>query len=246
MHGLKILLLIFFCALNTVVLYAQPGHNTGKSMYTRTRYNSNAARVKGAKAKTICPVFQNSRYPYFGLGVKLGDPFAATFKYYPNKHLGLVVDFGKASSGLYNRYFREQFEGYQEPDTLSPGASVNYLTHKIKSDFVGETKILYHIDAGKISEGLQFYVGVGFELKRTALDYDYLYETDPLLGDAENRPGRISESRFTMGPQAVIGIEYSYFQLPISAFMELEYFVDVFKDPGWSRMQGGVGLRYIF
>lgn len=246
MHRLKILFLVFFCILSAAELFAQPGHNTGKSMYTRQRYNYSSTRVRGAKAKTICPIFQNSRYPYFGLGVKLGDPFAATFKYYPNKHLGIVIDFGKASSGLYNRYFREQFESYEQPDTLSPGATVNYLTHKIKSDFVGEAKILYQIDAKKISDGLQFYVGVGFEWKRTSLDYDYLYETDPLLGDAENRPGRISESRFTMGPQGVVGIEYSYFQLPISAFMELEYFVDVYKDPGWSRMQGGVGLRYIF
>lgn len=246
MQGSKTLLLIIFCSLGANELLAQPGHNTGKSMYTRTRYNYSSTRVRGAKAKTICPVFQNSRYPYFGLGVKLGDPFAATFKYYPNKNIGVVVDFGKASSGLYNRYFRERFESYQRPDTISPGASVNYLTHKVKSDFVGEAKLLYQIDAKKISDGLQFYVGIGFEWKRTSLDYDYLYETDPLLGDAENRPGRISVSRFTMGPQAVVGIEYSYFQLPISAFMELEYFVDVYKDPGWSRTQGGVGLRYIF
>jgi len=246
MQGFKTLILILFCALAVLELRAQNGHKTTKSTYTRSRYNYASPKVKGAKAKTICPIFQNSRYPYFGLGVKLGDPFAATFKYYPNKHLGVVLDFGKASSGLYNRYYREQFENYQQPDTLSPGASVNYLSHKVKTDFVGEVKVLYQIDAKKLSDGLQFYVGVGFELKQTALDYDYLYETDPLLGEVENMPGRISVSRFTMGPQGVVGIEYSYFQLPISAFMELEYFVDVYKDPGWTRTQGGVGLRYIF
>jgi hypothetical protein len=246
MHGLKTLLLIILCALSATELCAQNGHKkTTKSAYSRNRYNS-SAKVKGAKAKTICPIFQNSRYPYFGLGVKLGDPFAATFKYYPNKHFGVVLDFGKASSGLYNQYFREQFETYQQPDTLSTGASVNYLSHKVKTDFVGEVKLLYQFDAKKISDGLQFYVGLGFQWKQTSLDYDYLYETDPLLGDTENRPGRISVSRFTMGPSGVVGIEYSYFQLPISAFMELEYFVDIYKDPGWSRTQGGVGLRYIF
>jgi hypothetical protein len=49
-----------------------------------------------------------------------------------------------------------------------------------------------------------------------------------------------------MGPQVIIGIEYAYFQIPISAFMELEYFMDVQADPGWQRFEGGVGLRYIF
>ena len=58
--------------------------------------------------------------------------------------------------------------------------------------------------------------------------------------------GRFDRVRATMGPVGVAGIEYSHFSLPMSAFMELEYFSDVMADPGWTRMQGGVGLRYIF
>ena len=49
-----------------------------------------------------------------------------------------------------------------------------------------------------------------------------------------------------MGPHLVAGIEYAYFQLPISAFLEVEYFTDILADPGWKRFEGGVGLRYIF
>jgi hypothetical protein len=49
-----------------------------------------------------------------------------------------------------------------------------------------------------------------------------------------------------MGPQVAVGIEYSYFSIPISAFMELEYFTDIQADPGWTRLEGGVGLRYVF
>ena len=43
-----------------------------------------------------------------------------------------------------------------------------------------------------------------------------------------------------------MGIEYAYFSLPVSAFMELEYFTDMQTDPGYARIEGGVGLRYIF
>ena len=138
MQGLKFLMLVIICALCTEVLFAQPGHNTGKSMYTRSRYNYSSTKVRGSKAKTICPGQKNSKYPLYGLGIKLGDPFAITFKYYANKRLGFVVDLGKASSGLYSQYFRDQFATYQQPDTLSPGASVNYLTHKVKSDIIGD------------------------------------------------------------------------------------------------------------
>jgi hypothetical protein len=239
--ALAIFCLLVVCTC-TQSLHAQ---SRGKSMYTRERY-SNGARVRGNKAKIVCPVFDKSKYPYHGIGVKFGDPFALTYKYYANKNFAIAADIGKPASGLYNRYFRERFTSYRR-DTLSQGASVRYLTHSVKSDFIGELKLLYHIDAKIISQGLQFYVGAGWEWKYSKIRYDYIYEeTDISNPNGTNTIGNFTVSRFTQGPQAVIGIEYSYFQLPISAFMELEYFTDVQLDPGWSRAEGGVGLRYIF
>jgi len=212
-------------------------------MYTRERYNS-AARIRGAKAKTICPIFESSKYPYQGFGIKLGDPFAITYKYYFNKRFAVAADIGKASSGLYNRYFKEKFDQYIVTDTFSTAeASIEYYTHKVVSDIIGEVKVLYHFDVTKISPGLQFYIGLGWEWKNTKLQYDYTYKES--FGDPD-RFGRFNRTRFTMGPQAVAGIEYAHFKIPISAFMELEYFSDVSADPGWSRVEGGVGLRYIF
>ena len=212
-------------------------------MYTRERYHA-PARFKGAKAKTVCPIFESSKYPYQGLGIKLGDPFAITYKYYFNKTFAIAVDVGKASSGLYNRYFREKFDEYVVRDTFATtDASIEYYTHKVVADLIGEVKLLYHIDASKIAAGLQVYAGAGWEWKHTKLQYDYTYK------ESVNDPdkfGRFERSRFTMGPQAVIGIEYAHFKIPVSAFMELEYFSDVLADPGWSRVEGGVGLRYIF
>jgi hypothetical protein len=242
------LLLLIMLNLSVLAQKKPSVHNHGKSTYTRERFNYNATRVKGSKAKIVCPVFENSKYPYHGLGLKLGDPFAATYKFYPNKNYSFAVDFGKAASGLYNRYFREKFNSYQNLDSLSENASLTYLSHKVKSDFIGEVKFLYHLDAKKISAGLQVYAGLGWEWKNSKVQYDYVYEREPSISDPEpeNTPGRFVRSRFTHGPQAVIGIEYSYFQLPISAFMELEYFADVHADPGWRRTEGGVGLRYIF
>ncbi|MEJ7643294.1 MAG: hypothetical protein WKF87_01750 [Chryseolinea sp.] len=240
----KIFLLAAFCLLSGVS-YAQKAriHNGGKSMYTRERYNS-AAKVRGAKAKTICPIFESSKYPYQGFGIKLGDPFAITYKYYFNKRFAVAADVGKASSGLYNRYFKEKFAEYIVTDTFSTTeASIEYYTHKVVSDIIAEAKILYHFDVTKISPGLQFYLGLGWEWKNTKLQYDYTYKesfSDP------DKFGRFNRTRFTMGPQAVAGIEYAHFKIPISAFMELEYFSDVSADPGWSRVEGGVGLRYIF
>lgn len=216
-----------------------------KSFYTKARFN-NSARVHGKKAKIVCPVFENSKYPYHGIGFKLGDPFALTYKYYATKHFSVAADFGKAASGLYNRYFREKFDSYVVRDTFSTNeTTLNYLTHKVKSDFVGEVKFLYHVDATKISPGLQAYIGGGWEWKQTKLQYDYLFSGGSGINQTDQF-GRFERTRTTMGPQVVVGIEYAYFSIPVSAFMELEYFSDVQADPGRSRIEGGVGLRYIF
>ena len=201
----------------------------------------NVPRVSRAKSKIVCPIFEDTGYPYQGIGVKLGDPFAITYKYYPNKHWGVVLDFGKSASGLYSRYYSEMFTDYTNPDTIDLGESVSYYSHKVKSDWVGELKLLYHIDAEKISPGLQGYAGIGWELRTLAISYDYQVQNGP-----ENQINSLDRNRFTQGLNTTIGIEYSYFKLPISAFMELEYYIDVMKDPGWRKLQGGAGLRYVF
>jgi hypothetical protein len=244
MHFQKTLFVLSFC-LCAIASQAQKAriYNGGKSMYTRERYGA-PNKVRGAKAKTICPIFITSKYPYQGIGIKLGDPFAITYKYYFNKRIAVAVDVGKASSGLYNRYFREKFDQYAVRDTFSnKEATIEYYTHKVLADLIGEVKFLYHFDASMVSQGLQLYVGAGWEWKNTKLQYDYTYKADVFSPD---KFGRFTETRFTMGPQAVIGIEYAYFKIPISAFMELEYFADVQADPGWRRAEGGVGLRYVF
>lgn len=236
---------VIFCVLSASV-FAQKAkiHNSGKSMYTQKRFQP-PPKVRGNKAKTVCPIFEESKYPYQGFGIKLGDPFALTYKFYANEHFAVAVDVGKASSGLYKSYFMEKFNEYIVTDTFSTAeASIEYYTHKVLSDIIAEAKLLYSIDVQKISPGLQVYAGIGWEFKNTKIQYDYTYSER-----SDGNPdafGRFDRVRTTMGPQVVVGIEYAHFKLPISAFMELEYFSDVMADPGWTRLEGGVGLRYIF
>lgn len=241
MRFLKTAILLIICLLLTECVIAQ------RSMRSNRRHYK-SFKMKGSRGKIDCPVFESSGYPYNGLGFKLGDPFALTYKFYPNKHLAFVADVGKASSGLYNRYFREKFVMYTgEADTLSDDASVSYSSHQVRADLIGEFKVLYHVEAYKISPGLQFYLGAGWEWKSTRLKYGYFYNRTSTDGSIQINDFRsFSRSRTTMGPQVVAGIEYAYFQIPISAFMEVEYFTDIQADPGWRRFEGGVGLRFIF
>ena len=201
--------------------------------------------VSKSKARIMCPIFENSEYPYQGVGIKVGDPFAVTYKFYPNKNWAFTADAGKAASGLYNSYYRDLYNTYL-PDSLTQDESLEYLAHKATTDWFLQAKFLYQWDVDKISKGLQLYTGLGWQWRSTTLEYDYLYQEVVEGVEVDSRFGKFTESRFTYGPVVVLGFEYAYFNLPISAFIEIEWFTDTLLDPGYQRFQGGVGLRYVF
>lgn len=238
MRWKKVLILAVLMGFTLIqVSFAQKSRNRNKAMYSLDKRRNSA--------KIVCPIFENSRYPYQGIGLKLGDPFAITYKFYVSERFAIVADFGKAASGLYNRYYRERFYEYINVDTAQGGAQLDYLSHKVNFDWVGELKFLWHFDAKGITPGLKVYFGIGPEIKSTKLTYQYFFSSVSSSGEI-NELGEFTRKRNTFGPQVSVGIEYSYFQIPVSAFMEVELFNDISLDPGWRRFEGGAGLRYIF
>src|SRR5689334_15851792 len=118
----RILLLVFLAGVNT-----QAFSQLIKSpVSTRLK----VPRISESKARIVCPIFNVNQYPYQGLGVKLGDPFAATYKLYPSRHWAFAVDVGRTSTGLYNDYYKGLFKkNYSPADTTA-----QYLSHKVSSD----------------------------------------------------------------------------------------------------------------
>jgi hypothetical protein len=227
-------------------LYGQSNKAT-KNRRRPTATSSHRGRYKQinisrAKAKVVCPIFEDSQYPYQGIGIKLGDPFALTYKFYASKRFTVAVDAGKASSGLYSKYHRDNFAGLAQPDTLTFDQGIEYLSHIVNKEWVLEGKLLYQHDASKVLKGLQWYIGGGWQWRNTDIQYEYLLD----ISFDETEINTFNEAYLTMGPTAVMGIEYSYFTMPISAFMEIEWYTDIIHDPGWQTLQGGVGLRFIF
>lgn len=239
MRLLAALAIVLFLVTTSECFSQEARHTKLKKSAKNRSYR--APSISKAKSRVICPIFEQSEYPYQALGLKLGDPVAVTYKYYPNKSWAFGADVGKVASGLYSKYYRKQFAAYL-PDTLSGEETIKYLSHRALQDWYVEAKFLYQWDAEKISPGLQLYAGLGFQWRSTKLEYDYIYED----GLFENELGKFKRSRFTYGPSAIVGFEYSYFSLPLSAFIEIEWFTDALLDPGYNRFQGGVGLRYVF
>jgi hypothetical protein len=196
------------------------------------------------KASVVCPIFDERGYPYQGFGLKLGDPFALTYKFYASKNLAIALDAGKTASGLYNKYYQSAFANYI-PDTLTADQSMQHLSHKVTKDFFLEGKALYQWNAERLSKGLQFYIGAGWQWRNATIIYDYILNDNSPFSTTSSF-GQMTQQRFTYGPVGVLGFEYAYFSIPISAFIEVEWFHDVALDPGYNRFQGGVGLRYVF
>lgn len=239
MRFIKIALPHIFCLLLAFSAYAQRSASGSQKTYTKSRTvnKHNPIRMSHSKRKVVCPIFEDSGFPYHGIGFKVGDPFAVTYKYYANRHFAIAADFGRSASGLYSSYYKDVFYEFYDP------TAAEYLSHKVKADWVGEIKVLYQMSIEKISPGLQLYAGGGWEIRNLKIEYDYFADDgDPPL----QTNFKATHDRLTQGIQAVIGIEYSYFKLPISAFMEMEYYYDIVKDPGYRKVQGGAGLRYVF
>jgi len=200
------------------------------------------------KAKVICPIFEESAYPYHGFGFKVGDPVALTYKLYFRKYLSFVVDGGSASSGLYNSKHRSDFSLYS-PEISAPldyplNQAFNpiYTNHQIIGEYVAEVKALYQMQTDNLYKGLQTYIGLGYQYRKLGIEYVYYYNypnSNKIVKDT------LQKNKTYQGPELILGIEYSYFQIPVSAFMEITAFRDI-TFTSWSRIQGGIGLRYVF
>ncbi len=242
----RYIFIIGLCLIMTeTISYGQKRKRPTATSSHRGRFKQ--IHISRAKARVVCPIFEESQYPYMGIGVKLGDPFAITYKFYASKSFSIAIDGGKAASGLYSKFHRDNADDLTEPDTLNTNPNgfeqnVSYSSHTVKSEWVVEGKLLYQRDASKLLKGLQWYVGAGWQWRNPHIQYEFQIQEDVFDNAFDTR----NESYITMGPTVVLGIEYSYFTMPISAFMEVEWYTDVLKYPGWSRFQGGVGLRYIF
>jgi len=214
---------------------AQTRTYTGKKL-TPTRTYNNPSLVR-EKAGSTVPVFDEAGYPYQGIGIKIGNPFAFTFKFYVSQRIALVADFGWTVSSLYKTYYDGLFDMYF-PD---PADTLSFISQKVQSDRVGELKLLYHFGANELPKGLKFYTGLGWQVRDTKLDFTYTTK-EPAEPEELTSPRRHQ----TQGATVTVGIEYANFDAPIAIFMEGVQFFDLSKDKGWTSFQGGVGIRYIF
>jgi len=114
---------------------------------------------KNKKMEAICPIFHVSEYPYQGIGFKIGDPIAITYKFYATKNLAVGIDVGKASSGLYRDLHQDRFK--DDPvfqDSI-------FVSYNVLNQNVFSARIFYYKEGPRSVKGLDFYAGAGWQIQ---------------------------------------------------------------------------------
>lgn len=182
----------------------------------------------------------NSEYSKnWGIGLRLGDPAGISIKKYIENGKALELNFGRTSLwgiGRYNGRFNDLHIKYSH---------YKYEDFHIQSAFSIQLHYLFHKNVWDINgledfKGLQWYYGFGGQLRIINIKYYYEYY------DIFWRKGVENVTDIDLGGDGVVGLEYTFEDVPISLFLDLNLFVELFDNPLLIWFQSGIGVRYNF
>ncbi|WP_291779959.1 hypothetical protein [Cecembia sp.] len=172
-----------------------------------------------------------------GIGLRLGEPFSITYKKFLDDNFAIEGLFGRAGANS-AAYYRRSF------DNNRPSANAFYAGHSVGNVLSFNVRGIYHEDLSdelNIDIGyLLGYVGLGAQLRSARVDYAF---TDSSISSLVLRDNR---RNVDFGPEIFAGGEYYFDELPISVFTEIGLFVELLDRFGHLRLQGAIGVRYLF
>ncbi|MFL5729209.1 MAG: hypothetical protein ACJ75J_06955 [Cytophagaceae bacterium] len=178
---------------------------------------------KKSSAKSVPSVF-----PYqWGLGIKVGDPTGISIKKYNgNKALELIVGYPYYYSSYYGHRFNHdhRYKNYAfgNPYQYSSRSCIQFR-YLIQNDF-------QHF------KGFRWYAGAGAQLRTVSYYFDY-------RDQAGNKLSARTLS-VNLGVDGIIGLEYTFDDLPLSVFADMNLYVELYRLPLYLEGQGGIGIRY--
>jgi len=192
----------------------------------------------------LTSVFVNAQN--HALGFRLGDPSGLSYKRFSGNN-ALEINLGRThifsrSNWYYDRFdkwYGKQNFGYKDwkvtgyKASAPIGLQVHYLFRN------GIDKV-----ADEKTPGLEWYYGVGGQLRFQNYYYTYRYKIDGNPNWLYADGGRVSD--FDIGADGVVGMEYKFKGAPISVFADITLFMEILDNPFLFHFQGGLGARYHF
>jgi len=181
------------------------------------------------------------------IGLRLGDPSGITFKQYTGSNNALEINVGRTYTfnlnGLYdaqfidwystNNFLYSNFQYLGFTSTTPMSVQVHYLIQKSISKVVDEPV-----------SGLVWYYGLGGQARLQSYTYNYRYQ---LTGS--NQWYNATSRRLTnvdIGADAILGLEYTLKDVPLSLSLDVTVFVEVLDEPFRVWLQNGLGVKYRF
>lgn len=180
-----------------------------------------------------------AQYKNWGVGLRLGDPSGITAKKYLTNKRALELIFGRSGAWGYN--YKNAFYRFDQFDERY----YDYRWHQLRSALSFQVHYLIHqpIKSNDF-KGLDWYYGFGGQLRAFTIDYEYRYYYAPDKRNGEIRYDKVTD--VDIGLDGTIGLEYSWREVPISIFTDLNLFMEIADSPFLFFLQGGVGARYYF
>ena len=168
-----------------------------------------------------------------GLGVRIGDPLALTYKMYLPSQTAVEFTVGSTSRNRHQAYYRDKFDRINDFDGF------RYSNHNVNYTFVLQGRYLVHYAFPANVEGrLDWYWGLGGQMRISSLDYSFFDESETLRTESRNN--------FDLGPEGILGVEYELQDYPIVGFSEVSLLAEIVDQPLRLRIFGAVGIRYAF
>lgn len=206
--------------------------NSNQSNSSNQKNNSSSRNNKKSSSSSSSSSYDRN----WGIGLRAGNPAGITVKKYNGNK---AWEFNLGHTYYWNNYgYRDAFYNYAQYD--------NYRNVEIKSWNRGralafQVHHLWHKDLNV--EGLQWYYGIGGQLKSMAIHYRYKYEDI----DGRKYDDVYSTANFiNIGVDGILGLEYTFNELPLSIFTDINLYVEALRNPFFIHGQGGIGIRYNF
>lgn len=190
--------------------------------------------------------FSQNNNKEWGVGLRLGDLTGVTVK----KHLtqsALELSIGRSHLLRNPRYFEDNFNEWSK-DNRTNYDDFRYISYNSSTPIGIQFHYLFQKDINRIGDanvtGLQWYYGIGAQFAYQTYTYDYQYK---LQGNSEwfyAKGEKVSDLDF--GADGVIGIEYTFKDVPLTIFTDALLFMEIFDDPFVFKFQGGFGGRFRF
>lgn len=202
----------------------------------------------GLNGTYTCVVMQEKNY-LGGVGLKVGAPIGLTYKMYFLKRFAFEVAGGFSNTSTSEDYIKDKFNQalkahFDDPDKF---AAYDYSIHSLEGSYAGQVRLMMHLPiprglSGRGFENLDWYVGIGAEIRVIDIKYLYKYQKGTHSEDIESFRHRLVE----LGPEWMLGFEYAFKDIPLSAFAEMGMFIRINEKTPFSAVQGGLGVRLNF